>query len=215
MKCISNTTPQIEFWFDFGSNYSYLATMRIDALAARHGVRVLWKPFLLGPVFKSFGWSSSPFVLQKEKGEYVWRDMERQCAKYGLPWKQPTNFPRRALLPLRVALVGASEPWIGAFCQRMMQLNFVDDRGIDDIVVVSEVLAALGLDASAVTTAAQSDQNKLAMREQGDEAVRRRIFGAPMFFAGAEMFWGNDRLEDALQWTASVDRTKAAHTRLP
>lgn len=205
MTTISNALPQIEFWFDFGSNYSYLTTMRIDTLAAQHGVLVVWKPFLLAPVFKSFGWSSSPFVLQKEKGEYVWRDMERQCAKYGLPWTQPTSFPRRALLPLRVALVGASAPWISAYCCRIMQLNFVDDRDIDDIVVVSEVLGSLGLDASAVIAAAQSDHNKLAMRSQGEEAARRRIFGAPTFFVGDEMYWGNDRLEDAMLAAASAN----------
>lgn len=192
--------PRIEFWFDFGSNYSYLSTMRIEALAAARGVRVLWKPFLLGPVFKSFGWSSSPFVVQKEKGAYVWRDMQRLCGKYGLPWTQPGAFPRRALLPLRVALVGAGEPWIGAFCRRIMQANFVDDREIDDAALVAGVLDALSLDAPALLAAANTEQNKLALRVQGDEAVRRGIFGAPMFFVGEEMFWGNDRLEDALDW---------------
>ena len=207
----SKVQPQIAFWFDFGSNYSYLTTMRIDALAAQHAVQVIWKPFLLGPVFQSFGWSSSPFVLQKEKGDYVWRDMERQCAKYGLPWNRPTRFPRRALLPLRVALVRAASPWIGAFCQRIMQLNFVDDRDIDDSVVVSDVLASLGLDAAALVAAAQSDANKQAMREQGEEAMRRRIFGAPMFFVGDEMFWGNDRLDEALDYCAErVGATAAA-----
>ena len=190
---------QIEFWFDFGSNYSYLSMMRIDDLAQRHGVRVVWKPFLLGPVFKAFGWTSSPFVLQKEKGDYVWRDMRRQCAKYGLPWTQPSNFPRRALLPLRVALLGAKQAWISAYCRRIMQINFVEDRDIDDAGVVGEVLVSLGLDGGAIIAAAQAEDNKLAMREQGEEAVRRRIFGAPMFFVGDEMFWGNDRLEDAMQ----------------
>lgn len=194
--------PQLEFWFDFGSNYSYLATMRIEALAATHGVRVLWKPFLLGPVFKSFGWESSPFVLQKEKGAYVWRDMQRQCDKYGLPWTQPRAFPRRALLPLRVALLGAGDAWIGAFCKRIMQANFVDDREIDDPVLVAAVLAELGLDAAALLARAGAEPTKLAMRAQGEEAVRRGIFGAPMFFAGDEMFWGNDRLEDAVAWAA-------------
>ena len=194
--------PRIEFWFDFGSNYSYLSTMRIEALAAAHGVRVLWKPFLLGPVFKAFGWSTSPFVLQKEKGAYVWRDMQRQCDKYGLPWTQPGAFPRRALLPLRVALIGAGEAWTGAFCRRIMQCNFVDDREIDDAALVGEVLAALGLDGAALIASAGSDENKLAMRAQGDEAVRCGVFGAPMFFAGDEMFWGNDRLEDAVAWAA-------------
>ncbi|WP_229423416.1 2-hydroxychromene-2-carboxylate isomerase [Massilia frigida] len=194
--------PQLAFWFDFGSNYSYLSTMRIEALAAAQGVRVLWKPFLLGPVFKSFGWNTSPFVLQKEKGAYVWRDMQRQCDKYGLPWTQPRTFPRRALLPLRVALLGAGEAWIGAFCRRIMECNFVEDREIDDAALVGEVLAALGLDGAALIAAAGTDENKLAMRAQGEEAVRRGVFGAPMFFAGDEMFWGNDRLEDGVAWAA-------------
>ena len=199
---MTSNDPQIEFWFDFGSNYSYLSTMRIEALAAAHGVRVIWKPFLLGPIFKAFGWNSSPFVLQKEKGAYVWRDMQRQCDKYGLPWTQPSAFPRRALLPLRVALLGAAEPWIGAFCQRIMQANFVDDREIDDPQLVGDVLTALGLDASVLLDAANTEQHKLAMRAQGEQALQRGMFGAPMFFAGDDMFWGNDRLEDAVAWAA-------------
>ncbi len=188
----------IEYWFDFGSNYSYLSTMRIEALAAEHGVLVAWRPFLLGPVFKSFGWATSPFVLQQEKGRYVWRDMERQCDKYGLPWKQPSNFPRRALLPLRVALAGAGQAWIGAFCRAIMQSNFADDREIDDPALVAAVLAELGIDPVPVIALAQCDANKQALRDQGDEAIRRGIFGAPMFFVGDDMFWGNDRLDDAV-----------------
>src|ERR1700761_7159307 len=74
--------PPIEFWFEFGSNYSYLSAMRIESAAAARGVRVLWKPFLLGPIFKQLGWDTSPFVLQKEKGAYAFKDMERQCRKY-------------------------------------------------------------------------------------------------------------------------------------
>ncbi|MDM5181968.1 DsbA family protein, partial [Massilia sp. DJPM01] len=121
---------------------------------------------------------------------------------YGLPWTQPRAFPRRALLPLRVALLGAGEAWIGAFCRRIMECNFVEDREIDDAALVGEVLAALGLDGAALIAAAGTDENKLAMRAQGEEAVRRGVFGAPMFFAGDEMFWGNDRLEDGVAWAA-------------
>ncbi len=97
--------PIIDFWFEFGSNYSYLSVMRIEQEAARHGVRIRWQPFLLGPIFKSYGWSTSPFVLQEQKGRYVWQDMERECRKYSLPWKKPGNFPRSAILPLRVAVL--------------------------------------------------------------------------------------------------------------
>ncbi len=190
--------PDIEFWFDFGSNYSYLATMRIEEAAARAGVPVRWKPFLLGPIFRSLGWETSPFVLQKAKGEYMWKDMVRECRKLGVPWLRPTRFPRAAVLPLRVALVGAGQPWIGDYCRRVMSLNFAEDRDIDVPEVVEEVLTRLGLPAREIVDAARSEANKLALRAQTEEAAARGIFGAPTFFVGDEMFWGNDRLDDAL-----------------
>lgn len=204
MPGTENATPQLECWFDFGSNYSYLALMRIDDLAAQHGVHLVWKPFLLGPIFTSLGWAASPFVLQKQKGAYMWRDMERQCEKYGLAWTRPTSFPRRALLPLRVALLGAGQAWIGPYCRRIMELNFVADRDIDEASVVGEVLSGLGLPAAELIAAAGSDATKVALRAQTEQAARRGIFGAPTFFAGDEMFWGNDRLEDAILFAASA-----------
>ena len=84
----SEPSPAIEFWFEFGSNYSYLSVMRIEDAARRYGVRIAWKPFLLGPIFRALGMETSPFLLQKEKGAYVWQDMARQCRKYGLRWTQ-------------------------------------------------------------------------------------------------------------------------------
>lgn len=191
---------QLEFWFEFASNYSYLSVMRIEQAAAKVNVRILWKPFLLGPIFRSFGWNTSPFVLQKAKGDYVWKDMDRLCRKYGLPWKKPSAFPRSALLPTRVALVGADEPWVGPFCKQMMLINFAENRDVDSPDVVAGVLTQIGLDHQAIIDAAQSDANKLKLREQTDEAAARGLFGAPSFFAGNEMFWGNDRLEDALAY---------------
>ena len=192
----------LEFWFEFGSLYSYLSVMRIQELALQHDVPIAWKPFLMGPIFKSFGWATSPFVLQKEKGVYVWRDMERQCEKYGLPWTKPSEFPRRALLPMRVALVGADQPWIGEYSKRMMQINFVEDRDMDTPEVVSQVLDALSLPSTDLLRRAQSESNKLRLREQTEEARRRGVFGVPTFFVGREMYWGNDRLEDALRFAA-------------
>ncbi|MEW6341131.1 MAG: 2-hydroxychromene-2-carboxylate isomerase [Paraburkholderia sp.] len=196
------TQRAIDFWFDFGSNYSYLSVMRIEAQAAMHRVTVCWRPFLLAPVFQALGYETSPFVLQKEKGEYVWKDMERQCRKYALPWRKPTVFPRRALLPLRVALRGADEPWIGAFCRAVMLLNFSQDRDIDSPQAVSEVLTQLGLPAQQLIADALGDDNKLKLREQTAQARAQGVFGAPTFFVGAEMFWGNDRLDEALAFAA-------------
>lgn len=192
--------PTLEFWYEFASNYSYLSMMRIDQLAQDFDVNIAWKPFLLGPIFKSFGWESSPFVLQKEKGIYVWKDMVRQCKKYDIPWKKPSVFPRNSVLALRVALLGVDQPWIGAFNRRVMQLNFAEDREINDQTAIAEILRDLGLAADQLMTEALSDSNKLALRTQTEEAQRRGIFGAPSFFVKGEMFWGNDRLEDALHF---------------
>jgi 2-hydroxychromene-2-carboxylate isomerase len=199
-----DTPRSLEFWYEFGSNYSYLSVMRIDALAEQYGVQIIWKPFLLGPIFKSFGWASSPFVLQKEKGTYTWQDMARQCEKYHLPWKKPSNFPRSALLPMRVAMLGADQPWLGKYNKQMMQINFVEDHDIDGPEAVGKVLSELELPAASIIAEAQSEANKLRLRAQTDDARQRGIFGAPTFFVGTEMFWGNDRLEDALLLAAEA-----------
>jgi 2-hydroxychromene-2-carboxylate isomerase len=198
--------PHIDFWFDFGSNYSYLSMMRIETLAQHHGVQIDFKPFALGPIFKSLGWDTSPFVLQAKKGEYTWRDMERQAAKFGLPWNKPSVFPRRALLPLRIAVLAHAQPWLGAFCRRVMHLNFVEDRDIDDPAAVSEVLMELGIAPAPWIAQAQSDEGKAALRKQGEQAASLGIFGAPTFFTGHEMFWGNDRLQDALAFAADAKK---------
>lgn len=192
----------IEFWFDFGSNYSYLSAMRIEQAASRMGITVLWRPFLLGPIFRSMGWQTSPFVLQKAKAEYVWKDMVRECEKYGFGWTRPTKFPRSAVLPLRVALVGANESWGAEFCRQVMVINFVGDREIESVDTVREILDRMGLASEKILASALSDANKLALRNQSEAAQAKGIFGAPMFFVGNEMYWGNDRLDDALAYCA-------------
>ena len=194
----------LEFWFDFGSNYSYLSAMRIEALAREHNVEVIWKPFLLGVVFKALGWQSSPFVLQKLKGDYTWRDMARLCDKYGLRWQQPGTFPRTALLPMRVALIGADQGWIAPFARRMMTMNFAEDREIDNLDAVGEALTALGLDAPAILALALTDDNKLRLRRHTQQAQTLGLFGAPSFVSYGELFWGNDRLEDALAFATKT-----------
>ncbi|HEX7814029.1 2-hydroxychromene-2-carboxylate isomerase [Dyella sp.] len=200
----------IECWFEFGSNYSYLSVMRIEQEAAARGVTVQWRPFLLGPIFHSFGWDNSPFVLQEAKGRYVWQDMPRQCLKYGLAWRQPSQFPRRALLPMRVALLGEDQPWMAAYCRRVMRMNFAEDRDIDTVQAVSEALSELGLPVEQILQQAGSDEVKQRLRERTEQAKARGIFGAPMFFVGNDMYWGNDRLEDALDDAAARQATPEA-----
>lgn len=200
----ANVPPgHLDVWFEFGSPYSYLTVMRIQDMAALHGVHIVWRPVLLAPVFKKLGWQSSPFLEQKEKLAYMWRDVERESAKYSLQWRKPTVFPRVAVLPLRVTLAFADEPWISDFCRAVMIQNFVEDRDIGTTENVERALTALALPVADIVFAAQSEENKLALRRQTERAQALGIFGGPTFFVGNEMFWGNDRLEDAMALAAA------------
>lgn len=193
----------LEFWFDFGSNYSYLSAMRIEALARAAGITIAWRPFLLGVIYRELGWKEPPFITQVEKGRYAWMDTQRQAKKYGIEFKMPSTFPRVAILPSRVALLGANEPWIADFCKNVMRQNWVLDQEINEPAQVLAALQGLVDDPNKILEEAQSETNKLKLREQTQLARDKGIFGAPTFFAGKEMFWGDDRLEDAIK---SFDR---------
>ena len=197
-----STQPTMDFWFEFASSYSYLSVMRIEKLAAAAGVKVRWRPFLLGPVFLSLGWNDSPFNIYPPKGRYMWRDLERLCARYGLALCKPSVFPRNGLLAARVALLGQDEAWIADFAKAVMCANFAEDREISHPAVIGAILSDLGLPADDLLARAASDENKAALRRQTEQATARGLFGAPSFIVGDELFWGNDRLEDALAWAA-------------
>lgn len=193
--------PQaVEFWFEFASSYSYLAAMRIEALARAAGVTVAWRPFLLGPVFLALGWNDSPFNIYPPKGRYMWRDLARLADKYGLPFKLPSHFPRNGLLAARVALAAEGEPWLPDFVRAVSRANFGEDRDIADPAVIRAILLEQGLEPASWLEAAQEEPIKTALQRQTERASELGIFGAPTFLVGEEMFWGNDRLEDALAW---------------
>jgi 2-hydroxychromene-2-carboxylate isomerase len=190
----------LEFWFEFASSYSYPAAMRVEGAARAAGVALVWKPFLLGPIFGAQGWNDSPFNIYLAKGRYMWRDLERICARLGVPLRRPSRFPRNGLLAARVALLAADAPWGAEFVRAVYRANFADDRDIADVAVVRDLLAQVGADAPAMLEAAQARDNKDGLRRQTEEAVALGIFGAPTFVSRGELFWGNDRLEDALDW---------------
>ena len=194
----------LEFWFEFASSYSYLSVMRVEALARDAGVTLQWRPFLLGPVFLSLGWNDSPFNIYPPKGRYMWRDLARLSTRYGLPLQIPSRFPRNGLLAARVALAGADEGWIGDFSRGVMTANFAEDREISDPAVIRGILENLQLDADTILARAHSPEIKEALRRQTDRAGEIGLFGAPSFVTpDGELFWGNDRLEDALAWVAA------------
>ena len=206
--------PSLTFWYDFASTYSWLAAERIETLAARAGVEVTWRPFLLGPIFAAQGWTSSPFNLFPAKGRNMWRDMERQCARLGLPpIMRPNPFPQNSLLAARVAtaLPADARPH---FSRAVFRAQFTQGRPIADREVLAAVLDDIGAAPDAIA-AAEAAGTKAALRQATDQAQAIGIYGAPSFTTGSgELFWGNDRLEEAIGWAGDEDAVPA-ETGLP
>jgi 2-hydroxychromene-2-carboxylate isomerase len=195
--------PVLDFWFDFASTYSYPAAVRIRALAEQAGVTVRFRPFLLGPIFKAQGWDTSPFSIYAAKGRYMWRDLERLCSDIDIPFRRPELFPQNSLLAARVAVAGLAKDWGEDFCVAVYRAEFAGGGRIDDEATIATILSDLGGDAAGALAIAATDDNKLRLRAQTEEAQKLGVFGAPSFVtASGELFWGNDRLEQALAWAA-------------
>jgi 2-hydroxychromene-2-carboxylate isomerase len=197
-------TATVDFWCELASTYTYLAASRIGDLAAARRVTVRWRPFSLGPIFAARGWSTSPFNLYEDKGRYMWRDMERSTARLAIPFRKPSVFSRNTVLALRIALVGVERGWGPAFIRAALRANIGEDRDVADPAVLDDLLASLpgqpSLDGPAIRAEAESPAWRPKLREQTGLATSLGIFGAPTFMVGTEMFWGNDRLEEALDW---------------
>jgi 2-hydroxychromene-2-carboxylate isomerase len=191
---------KVEFWFEFASTYSYPAAMRVERLAREAGVELLWRPFLLAPIFGAQGWTDSPFNIYPAKGRNMWRDLARICEADGLVLKEPVRFPQNGLKAARIALLGTEEGWTPAFTRAVYEANFARQQDIADDAVLGGILARLGLDAGEVAARANTPENKARLKAQTEEGIARGLFGAPSFLVGDELFWGNDRLEQALAW---------------
>ncbi len=189
----------IEFWFDLASTYSYPAAMRIEEVAGRYGCTVEWRPFVLGAIFRTQGWNDSPFNLYPAKGRYMWRDLERLCANLGIPFRKPSQFPRNGLPAARIACLSGTD-WIPQFVRNVYTANFAEDVDISEPSVLLNCLSGLVADPTAVLAAARAEDAKARLRRNTESAIEIGIFGAPTFVVGNELFWGNDRLETALEW---------------
>lgn len=194
--------PVVDFWYEFASTYSYPAAMRVERVAAEMGVEFRWRVFALGAIFKAEGLpADSPFNWQPAKGRYMWRDMERICAAAGLPFQEPDPFPQHSILAARVALIGHDAGWGAEYTKAVYGAEFGRRAQINDPGVIGDVLAAIGVDAATTLQAAQAPGNKTRLKDATARAHELGIFGAPSFLApDGELFWGNDRMEDAFAW---------------
>lgn len=190
--------PVLEFWYEFSSPYCYLTAVRLADLAERHDIDVVWKPFLLGAIFKAQGRDLPANI--PEKARYMWNDVARKSRKNGLSFQKPDAFPCFALMASRIGTIAESQPWGGEFVKRMFQKFFEENIDISRSEPVIEVLETLGLDSQKVIDEAQSEEKKDLLKKQNDIAMEKGIFGAPMFLANGEMFWGDDRLEEAIDF---------------
>jgi 2-hydroxychromene-2-carboxylate isomerase len=202
----------LQFWFDFASTYSYPAVMRIEAVAAAHRIEIEWDAFLLGPIFKAQGWDDSPFNIYPIKGRYMWRDLERICESAGIPFRRPSVFPRNSVLAARIATRFRQAPWLKEFVKAVYRANFVDGSDIGDRSVIAQCLRGIGSDSERIIAQATDRDSKALFRAQTERAIQSGIFGAPSFVSNGELFWGNDRLQEAIEWHArigSISKTSA------
>ena len=184
-----------EFWFDFGSTASYLAWTQIPALEAATGAKAIYKPMLLGAVFQATG-NQSPATIPA-KGKYVFADFERFAKRYGVTLVRNPHFPINTLLFMRgaIALQATSDPRFLDYCRTVFNAIWVESLNMNDPAVAVAALGKAGFNAPGLVALASEQATKDALKIATQEAIDRGIFGAPTFFVGDQMFWGQDRME--------------------
>ncbi len=180
---------QIEFFFDYGSPFSYLADTQLPAIAKRTGAGIAYRPILLGAIFKATG-NASPIAVPA-KGKYMGADLERWAKAYGVPMRMNPHFPINTLRLMRGAIAAQLAGCFPAYHAAMYPAFWVEGQNLRDDAVLCALLDRVNLDRAALDT----DEAKNILRANTDEAVARGAFGAPTFFVGDDMFWGNDRLD--------------------
>jgi 2-hydroxychromene-2-carboxylate isomerase len=185
----------VEYYFDFGSPAAYLASTQLPALSAETGATVLWRPMLLGGVFVATG-NASPASVPA-KGKYIFRDFARFAQRYAVPLVVNPFFPINtiALMRIAVGLQLREDPRLMEYCSAMFRAIWVDAQNMNDPATVASVLQADGFDAPALLALASEQAVKDQLKAETELAVSRGVFGAPTFFVGEQMFWGQDRLD--------------------
>jgi 2-hydroxychromene-2-carboxylate isomerase len=195
-------TKSFEYWFDFGSPAAYLAFTQLPKLEVETNAKAVYRPMLLGGVFQATG-NQSPASVPA-KGVYTFKDFDRFAKRYGVPFNSNPHFPINTLLLMRGAMgIQQQEPErFLAYCKSVFQAIWVDSLNMNDPATVGAVFHKAGFDPQSLMALANDAVIKEALKTATTDAVARGVFGAPTFFVGTQMFWGQDRLDfvkEALQ----------------
>jgi 2-hydroxychromene-2-carboxylate isomerase len=184
---------QIEFFFDYGSPASYLAYTQLPAIAQRTGAEIVYRPMLLGGVFKAVG-NRSPIEVPA-KGKWLMADLQRYATRYGVPFVLNPHFPINTLNLMRGAAAAEIEGRLVPYSDGMFRAIWADQRNMEDPIVIGQVLRDAGFDPGAMMAAIGKAEVKDRLRATTEEAVSRGVFGAPTYFIGKTMHFGQDRLD--------------------
>ena len=185
--------PRLEYFFDYVSPFSYMADTQLAALAERTGAEIVYRPFFLGGVMNLS--KNSPPVTVPNKGRYMFADITRWARRYGIELNPNPHFPVNTLSAMRAAIAALDDPRFPAFHQAMYRGAWVEGKNLADEQVLGAAINAAGLDSARILARAKEQDVKDTLKRNSEEAVERGSFGAPTFFVGDEMFWGNDRLD--------------------
>jgi 2-hydroxychromene-2-carboxylate isomerase len=190
----------IDFYFDYSSPYGYFGAMKIDAIAAKHGREVNWKPILLGAVFKVTG--AQPLPSLPLKGDYARRDIERSGRFHDIPIKQPSKFPIASVAPARAFYwLSERDPALARkLAKSLFRAYFIEDRDISSPEVTADVAATLGLQRDEVLAGMSAPAVKERLKSETDAAIKRGVFGSPYVVIDDEPFWGVDRFDQVERW---------------
>jgi 2-hydroxychromene-2-carboxylate isomerase len=192
----------MDFFFSYSSTYSYLSVMRADRLASKAGVTLRWRPFRLRTITQEQ--NNRPFIGKPVKLKYMWRDVERRAKQHGIPFNGIPPYPVDSeALAHRVGIVAAAEGWCPEYSRALYEKWFLGHKDPGDLSQIREVLTSLGKVADSVFDRAQSPQIESQLASETDVARGLGIFGSPTFVVGTEIFWGDDRLEIAVDWCKS------------
>ena len=196
---------RLDLFFFYGSTYTYLTVMRVEETAAQAGVEVRWRPFNVREIMVEQ--DNIPFRDKPVKMRYMWRDIERRAARHGIPFEGIPTYPVDPdLLANRVGVVAAEEGWCPEYTRETYRAWFLEDKPPGEPEGLAAVLRSLGKDSDDVIPRAESQETRERFASETEVARSMGIFGSPTFVTGGEIFWGDDRLEDALEWHAAVPR---------